>query len=472
MKKFTAVVALAALAATAVPAMALENEFHGTVRVSGFLSNFQDSRGNNAAFAASNDERTNTYVDQRVRLLYSAKASDDLKLVTHFEIDSRWGDNAYATAGNQGAGLGADTVNIETKNAYLDFNIAPASPVNFKVGIQPFIDAYKGVFVNTDMAGALATVKLGAPTVALGWFRFDDDIVANVPGKKYRDLYVADAKFAVNPNMKVGAAYYYYRDRSRNFGPGALPPGGVLGTDEPIFPNSDLDVKFHMAGLNAEYKTDAVTFDAFAALQTGELSPNQNLTAWAAQGSAKAKVGPGTAKFAVLYTSGDNDGGHSHAWQSVQSQAGGAATADPTATALSVPGSATTFRSENSYYPADMLILLRSRYATSSDRAIVATTNNGNQGLIGAFVGYDAKLTDKAFASVNGGYMMVDKKQAGRTDSDLGIEANAEIGYKLYDNLTAQLQYAYVFLGDYWERGAVTDPKNPYLTRLMLNYTF
>ena len=33
----------------------------------------------------------NNYFEQRARLQYTAKVSDDLKLVTHFELDTRFG---------------------------------------------------------------------------------------------------------------------------------------------------------------------------------------------------------------------------------------------------------------------------------------------------------------------------------------------------------------------------------------------
>src|SRR6185369_3271508 len=87
---------------------------------------------------------TATYFAQRARLQYTAKANDNLKLVTHFEIDSIWGDDSYHAARNKGGALGADQINIETKSVYLDFN-CPLTGVNYKVGIQPFNDSYKGV---------------------------------------------------------------------------------------------------------------------------------------------------------------------------------------------------------------------------------------------------------------------------------------------------------------------------------------
>src|SRR5919198_1631015 len=141
-KKLLAVAAVGALTVvTTAPAMALENEFHGLFRVRGFVSNFDD--GSAGAVTPTFQPGTKNFIEQRARLLYQAKANDDLKLVTHFEIDSRWGDASYSQTANTanssfrnaGGGIGADQVNIETKNVYVDFN-CPVTKANYKVGIQ------------------------------------------------------------------------------------------------------------------------------------------------------------------------------------------------------------------------------------------------------------------------------------------------------------------------------------------------
>ncbi len=91
-----------------MPALALENEFHGMFRVRGIISNLDDYRS--AYFDATDSSGiakplrnpgTRSYIEQRARLLYIAKANDDLKLHTHFEIDSRWGDAAYTEGRNR-----------------------------------------------------------------------------------------------------------------------------------------------------------------------------------------------------------------------------------------------------------------------------------------------------------------------------------------------------------------------------------
>ena len=47
------------------------------------------------------DANSGFIAEQRARILYTAKASDDLKLVTHFELDSRFGGTSSATRERQ-----------------------------------------------------------------------------------------------------------------------------------------------------------------------------------------------------------------------------------------------------------------------------------------------------------------------------------------------------------------------------------
>jgi len=106
--KIAAVVAVAGvLASISVPAMAFENEFHGSSSLRYYLSNYEAGAGGNLltsvnaaglvplqAWNTTNKLKMNNYFDQRTRLSYTAKASDDLKLVVGFEIDSVFGDRA------------------------------------------------------------------------------------------------------------------------------------------------------------------------------------------------------------------------------------------------------------------------------------------------------------------------------------------------------------------------------------------
>jgi hypothetical protein len=198
-KKLVILSAAAMVAAAAVPALAFENEFHGMYRLRANVTNFQ-AVGTTFPDA---DSKTANVFEQRARLQYIAKASDDLKLVTHFEIDSSWGDAAYNSGRGQGAGAGGDSINLETKDVYLDFNL-PATPVNMKVGLQGWSDAYKGIIYNNDVAGAVAIGKFTPVTATAAFFRTYDQGGNSTIGKKNVDLYVLDGKFGLNKDTNLG----------------------------------------------------------------------------------------------------------------------------------------------------------------------------------------------------------------------------------------------------------------------------
>ncbi len=446
------------LAAISVPALALENEFHGMYRLRTMMTNFENA--NTAGLAK--DAPTTTVFEQRARLQYIAKASDDLKLVTHFEMDSSWGDTAYDNGRGKGGAMGADTVNIETKSVYLDFN-CPITGSNVKVGIQPVSDAYKGIFFTDDVAGVFASKKFAGLTATAGFTRLQDYnrttagatpftplAVANPTGRNTLDLFLLDAKFAVSKDLTVGGSYYLVRNN----------PVGVS------YKNT-LDV--HMVGANAAAKFGMIGADAFLAYQAGSelTAAGRDLTAFAAQAAVKANLDKaGTVRANVLYTSGGKaTDSKAKAWQGLNSGAAGGA--------LGV--------SSNSYYDSKMLLLMRSVVAMDSDKALVNFTNNANRGVTLLTIGYDAAITDKMGASVNVGYGMTSQKQATDKSNSIGTELNAQVDYKLFSNLTASLTGAYVILGDAkkYATGADTfsttstvKSDNPYLSSVMLNYVF
>ncbi|MEI7815642.1 MAG: hypothetical protein WCI45_00495 [Desulfuromonadales bacterium] len=457
-KKTVAIAAAAgALAAVSVPAMAFENEFHGMYRLRAIMSNFE----NDATGVLAKDARTTSVFEQRARLQYTAKASDDLKLVTHFEIDSSWGDTAYNNGRGMGGAQGADTVNIETKHVYLDWN-CPLTGANVKAGIQPIVDSYKGIFINDDVAGIFASKKFGAATATAGFSRLQDSNrttsapttaggvafeTAKPTGRNTLDLYILDGKFAVSKDLTVGGSYYLLRD--------------TLGA---INNSKSLDV--HVVGANASAKLGIVTADAFVAYQGGSelAATGRDLAAYAAQAGVKANLDKaGVVRANVLYASGGKSSDtKAKAWQNTTS-------GDTLAT------------SSNTFYDSKMVLMMRNVVNMDTDKAIVQTINNGNRGVTLLTVGYDATISDKLGASANIGYAMASQKQVGATaalsdkSTALGTEINAQIDYKMFSNLTTSLTGAYVILGDgkkYANAAATVKNDNPYLTSVMFNYTF
>lgn len=472
-KTMLAVAAVGALsAATAVPAMALENEFHGMYRMFTFLTNAETG---GASFNLNKDARSTFYAEQRARLMYIAKANDDLKLVTHFELDSRFGGqdtsktsaNAANTTTNKypngdSGGLDADRLILEMKNVYLDFNI-PATPVNMKVGVQPYNDAYQGVFGNFDGAGVVASAKMGAFTPTLGWFRIGDNnyytkasgVVAGseiLPGKDSQDLIIVDGKFAVSKDIVVGASYYFVNNGKNDSAAAAANPTAVVSD-----PTTDYQ-RLHTIGANASANVGPAALSGFFAYQFGDYSKTRDISAMAGSAMAKVAAGPGKVNASFLYLSGnDSTTGDMKAFRQ-----------------LATDGSVSYFA------PSNMWLLIRNSATINSSSAVGGTDlTKGNVGLIGFFGGYDLTL-GKVLASANVGYAMADKK--GTADSSsIGTEINATVGYKVYDNLTASLTGAYLVLGDGINKktgtrlattGATADASDPYMATIQLNYVF
>jgi len=474
MKRRNVIAALLTLglaAAATTPALALENEFHGMFSARFINSNFNGTQltgtrtaldplnptagpqryGGNGQYEPGGLPKTQysaNFIEQRARLQYIAKANADLKLVTHFELDYvYWGNSSYATGRNQGGAIGADSVNFETKSIYLDAN--PCKNLNMKLGMMPNNDAFKGVMFDADMAGLLLSSSYGNFAPSFGVFRFGDSGLFssdNVIGHKTADMVMLDGKFAVSKDLKVGGAYYFFRDNSN------LASG---------FGSTFQDVKMNVLGVNAEVTTGPLTLNGFAIYENGTVN-KRSTNAFAGNVGAKLKVGPGTARSEFLYISGeDKTTGNSNAFYAVTGQ----------------------LNAEHGYYDNEMVILGRDKNAYTTDNAIIFSSNNKDQGSIGGYLGYDLPINAKLTTAFNAGFAAVAKGNAAKpinlktgtaNDSNyLGTEINAEATYQLMDNLSTSARAAYVMLGDYYKDVAINGtPENPYDFKLIFKYTF
>jgi hypothetical protein len=475
-KKAVAIATAAgALAAISVPAMAFENEFHGMYRAFGFATN---AYYGGPGFNLKENSATDKYMEQRARLQYIAKASDDLKLVTHFELDTKFGGSNTAAkyplgdAGN----LDADRINLETKGVYLDFKI-PAVPVRAQVGLQPYNDTFQGVFGNFDATGAVFNGNFGALKATYGYFTVGNS--ANTaagsadltfPGNaRTKDLNVLDLKLALNKDLTVGASYYMVLNK-----PGSTqvtagtPPAPVVGG---AINNTGATLVNNTIGLNVAAKFGPADITSAFGYQFGKsntgvnnvagTTPGANTSATSFSLATKIAAGPGKVNLALLYLSGSKEAtGYNHAWESI----------------------GTTV---NYFTPANMWLLTRNAETINSSTAIGGGTDltRGGLGIRGIFGGYDG-TAGKVFYSGNVGYARVDQKRAAQSGV-IGTELNASVGYKLYDNMSARFTAAYAILGDGYGKDTgnlltngtatvvgVAKADNPFLTAIVLNYAF
>jgi hypothetical protein len=496
--------------------MAFENEFHGMYKFK-FIMSDQDNggTGTDSIFTPTSNKdkaKANSYLEQRARINYIAKASDDLKLVTAFELDARFGGtnnvkygptvatdsagNKIAVAGSQDAGvLDSDGVSLETKWVYLDFNVNPVN-TNVKVGILPYKDSIKGVFLDADLAAAYTTTKVGPATLGLGFARAYDASGLQIAttagtgstpgfvGDKTTDIYLVDAKVNVTKDIAFGGSYYFVSD--------TMPFEARFAQGTTTALNSrDGQTLLHTVAVNANAKVGPATLSGFAAKQFGSYingTSKSDLQGYAFNAAAAVAIGPVNVRAAGLYTSGD-DGRDSHltSWQPVKTYnanaAFGGSGKQAGATTSSTGGSGS---SVTSYNESGMMLLIRNtaQNNTNTDRYIVGTPDNQGKGLFLATLGVDANITPKFYTNANVGVAWANKNAivTSRNGSNyMGTEINVETGYKLYDNLTASLQAAYVLLG-----GAYTDtiqkvgtttanngtPADPYTARVVLSYAF
>lgn len=462
-KTVTIAAAAGALAAISVPAMALENEFHGTYSFSTIFSNFQSGgSGDYAPNAKPDNVKMNNYFEQRARLQYIAKASDDLKLVTQFELDTRFGgitNNKYTNSNDSGL-LDSDGISLETKHVYLDFNLGKS--FNTKLGIQPYKDTIKGLFIDADLPAIMTTTKAGAYTLGLGFSRFSDDYqlattTTNRLGDGAKDLFVLDNTFAFSKDAKAALSYYFLADYTGSAAYGSVPAH-----------LKDQALLLHTFALSGEGKVGPLTLSGFGAMQAGHMKQmigkdSAQLHGWAANVAAKMAVGPGTAKVAGLFVSGNN--------------------ADTGNGTSSYKGWITPL---NSYNEGGMMILTRNTANSPSSTDAYIRKTITNVALLS--MGYDANLTQKVYLNGNVGFGFVpasagapvDKKTGKANSSDfMGTEINLESGYKVSDNLTLRAQAAYMILGGYYKGSASNsvaakseDPENPYTMRLMASFKF
>lgn len=445
-----ALVTLGLATAAATPALALENQF------SGAFTSFYDLSNYSASGILSKDNPTQNYFVQRVRFDYTAKATEDVKLVTKFELDYNWyGNNSFEPARGGGAAIGADGINLETKNLYLDLNVVKG--LNAKIGMQSNTDAFKGVIFDTDMAGLLLTHDYSNAGVSAGFFRFadrassfNDDL--NPLGKYTQDMFALDGKYSISKNMKLGAAYYYFKDNRV--------------TAE--------QTKVHNLGINAETTVGPISLSGFALTQFGDRMESITDPAGASKADAKGyafNVGAsmplagGTGRASFLYAGGGKN-------------------------SLFIPQSDNGGTEGGAFYENEMIILSRDKNATTIDNAIVYDINNKEQGVMFLSAGYDYPFTAKLSGSANLGLAWVAKNQSTalnalsaknsyNANSDfIGTEVNCEANYKLMPAVTIGARLGYVVLGDYYKNSDATNPldhktpDNPYDIKLLAKFAF
>jgi hypothetical protein len=491
-KGFLMVLAVVLVAAMAAPAMA-DFSTSGFVRIKGRLDQNMQTGGaastqGGTFILPGENPATQSFVEQRQRFTLNWKG-ENVGAVAQFEMDfGAWGDSAYTAGRNQGAGLEADSINLETKSFNLWFNI-PNTSVKVTAGLQNVSDSFQGIILGyADMAGIFLTGKGGPVDYRAGWAKFqegntrrDDDV----------DFYLAEVKFAPTKDAKIGLDFYVLRDASGSTAVNA----GTFGTNLNTIGRGHVDygiaassftykpTTLYYLGVDGAVQAGPVALSGFGLYNWGKIdllggtSGGDNVTAG---DSVKVKgvaldlrgdvaLGPGKLFVEGAYVSGTKD------------------TDDDFKTI--VTGSNYALAGSYPLSRMDMQILLPNLDEINTSSALAYDVQNKGRGAILLATGFSMKFGAMLSGKVGIGHLRDAANAVGSNSTGVAIkkhkatEVNANVNYSLAKGLDLGLYGAYAFLSD-WENylGAdrmtvgvanmTQDADNIFKTYFRMNYAF
>ena len=321
MRKFWQVVGIAALAIlVAVPAMALDFKFGGSYRVRFYSFDGIGAEGATVGagpFVKSKPNARNQ-ADLRFRPMFTVEDDNkNIQSVLRFEIgDVVFGDNANAAAGtittagrSVGGATASDGVSLETKWAFIDFQIPFGVPARLRAGLQGYY-LPKGMILDDDAAGISIYGKAGMLGYNAFWFAINDSSNAGTdttggatvgPFNDDVDMYGAKLDFNLS---KAFMPYVYglYRHGSV--------VNAVVGT-VPDMTSSDGywigvgavgNLGFMKYDVDFIYATDEPRLDS-GVIVVGGLNKQKG---WMADGGVEFPVGPVNIGLRGMYATGDN----------------------------------------------------------------------------------------------------------------------------------------------------------------------
>jgi len=469
---------LALVAFLTTPALALDLDLSGFINVRGISDNFAAS--NNYIGVLEDDVKTESLIDQRLRLKMDALVNDYLSFVYYAEVDMQWGDNSYSgTPGrNDGGRIGGDTTNIETKNVYFDVKV-PSSNSAFRVGLQGFDDHYDYAFFGADMAGIKYTGSLGDVDLTAGWFKLVED---NFDTTDDVDLWAIQTAYEVSPKFNLGADYYYYRNQgSRDYATffGTTDIAAVIGEDTWTANRENMDL--HYIGGHAEYHFNNMVLSGWLNVNVGDvdsinndlsnsiLTDDLDVQGYAARLTLTTSLGGVDWKLGGTYFSGDDDLTDGDANFIINPLATESFAFATDGFMIFTPDIAWNSVGQYGFAMVD------SAWAGYGLGSVILTADYTPESMkklyIKAGVGYFSSLEDELAA---------DDPRTDRAGKELGTEVFLRAGYKFADNLDLSVNGAYASLGDFYDNhggglaanDVTTDIDDPYEVYVKATLTF
>jgi hypothetical protein len=307
-------------------------DFGGFIRTRYHLSNFATYNAGQILppdKTVKNADKTANFGEQRARLFISPKLGEYLSGTFAFEFDFRWGDSAYAVGRNQGGGLGADQINIETKDIFFTAKF-PGTKLTGIFGLQNVKDAYNGLVLGwADTGGVTFKYAFSEDLNALvGWYRFFQPAAKMKQKSVSADFLRLEVPYTASKQLDVGFNLYAILDRTGEGtgGPGVLggPPVGTSSNgfaplsynrstgNESLVGDNAYKFNIFMPGVNFKYKLGNFVLDGFAIYEGGKYDSDTagisdvTISSYAANLAASTKVGATALKLSGIHVSGDD----------------------------------------------------------------------------------------------------------------------------------------------------------------------
>jgi hypothetical protein len=237
-----------------------------------------------------------SYVHTRAHLKLTARASEDLYGVFHFEMDSTtWGESRAVDVGGNAIGRwGTDQVAVEVKNLYIDFRVPPKLPIWIRAGMQTFF-VRPGWFFVRDGAGVSARIVFDPIKLMIRpmWAHEAENQIWQADDM---DLYGFDASIPIGP-VTVGGFFLFENQQDVTTRGVAFNQGTSDGSE------------VWWLGCYADGKFGPVKFRVDFAYDQGEWDramPNQDVDfqGWGINGTVDATFGIFNVGLGGLYYSG------------------------------------------------------------------------------------------------------------------------------------------------------------------------
>jgi hypothetical protein len=428
MKRFLfCLVALIGVMVLIAPTYAAEMQINGIERLKAITYNNMDGDDD------SDDQ--NNFIHQRLRFYFTSVASENLKMVYKNEIDFNWGDagGSAATRGSGGA-IGADGVNLETKNVYLEMMI-PDTPVKATLGLQG-IALHRGLWIDDDAAAARFDMNFDPVAVTLIYVNAVDTDYTSSSDDIWQ-LHASAGYKAENMDARLSLGY----------------EKGANDTTSADVPKSD---DFYQIMGEFGMSFDMVSFFVIAGKNFGEVDSNgaddRDYDGFMFNAGVDFALDLATISAQFLYFSGDDEGDLDDDYRSFSGQ---------TYSWAEIPSDGYLWE------------------ANSSMGQIGGANTPSNMWAVN--VGADLKPTDTTTIAIDLWYIgMVEDRTVGGDDEDtVGTEIDLKLTQKVYDNLDCLIIGAYMFADDGYGNGGTSGDWAPqsqgddaWVLALGMNYKF